>query len=287
MASRARSILVTTGKLALFILVFAAMSSITLLPQFLLFDDWADGSPRLAQLAADLGGAVAILAATWIMLRFVDRRPFVSIGFKPGNARRDVAFGVLIGCAWLAVSIGFALLAGWARPRDPVGISVALLALAAVSTLLNVLTQQLMLCGYILQTLRDSAGTVAAVILAAGLFALLHIGGFDGAWLPPVNVFLAGLLFCLAYLATSNLWLPIGIHFGWNFLLGPVAGLTVSGTGQLGLGWQLFELEGPALMTGGEFGLEGGLVVTTMTAAVIAAIYAAIRKPPAEPAPEP
>lgn len=285
MASRARSILVTTGKLALFILVFAAMSSIMLLPLLTLFDDWADSSPRLSQLAADLGGAVAILVATWIMLRFVDRRPFVSIGFQPGNARRDVAFGVLIGFAWLVVSIGFAWLAGWANLQEPAGFSLALLALAAVSTLLNVLTQQLILCGYILQTLRDSAGPVAAILLAAGLFTLLHSGGFDGAWLPPVNVFLAGVLFCLAYHATSNLWLPVGIHFGWNFLLGPVSGLTVSGTERLGLGWQMFELEGPALMTGGMFGIEGGLVVTTMTAAVIAALYAAIRKPPPEPAP--
>jgi hypothetical protein len=43
------------------------------------------------------------------------------------------------------------------------------------------------------------------------------------------------------------LWLPIGIHFAWNSLLGPVLGLTVSGTDQLGVGWRVFQVEGPAL----------------------------------------
>lgn len=282
MTTRARSLLVTPGKLALFILVFAAMSAITLLPLLTLFSDWAESAPRLSQLAADLGGAVAILAATWIMLRFVDRRPFVTIGFDFGHAPRDLAFGVIIGACWLGVSIGFVWLAGWALPLRPTDFSPSLLAVAAVSTLLNVLTQQLIVCGYILQTIRKTAGRVAAVILAASLFTLLHIAGYDGAWLPAVNVFLAGTLFCLAYLVTSNLWLPLGIHFGWNFLLGPVSGLTVSGTERLGLGWRMFEVEGPALMTGGEFGIEGGLIVTTMTLAVIAALGAAARQPDQE-----
>jgi len=76
----------------------------------------------------------------------------------------------------------------------------------------------------------------------------------------------------LFLLVAGNLWFPIAIHFAWNFLLGPVLGLTVSGSGHLGLGWKMVVVDGPALFTGGAFGLEGGLVVTMTTAACIVAM---------------
>jgi hypothetical protein len=48
--------------------------------------------------------------------------------------------------------------------------------------------------------------------------------------------------------------------------MGPVAGLTVSGQNELNRGWQLMDVQGPALLTGGRFGMEGGLIVTLTTA---------------------
>ena len=60
--------------------------------------------------------------------------------------------------------------------------------------------------------------------------------------------------------------MPVGIHFAWNFLLGPTLGLTVSGTSHFGNNWQVFSLTGPAYFTGGSFGFEGGLIVTLTTA---------------------
>lgn len=59
------------------------------------------------------------------------------------------------------------------------------------------------------------------------------------------------------------------MRFAWNLLLGPVLGLTVSGTDQLGLGWCMLALEGPEVFTGGSFGLEGGLIVTLTTSLLI------------------
>ncbi len=150
--------------------------------------------------------------------------------------------------------------------------SGSLLLLGSTSVLFNVLTQQLLLCGYIFQTIRSRAGFPVALLVSAALFAGYHAGAFQGAWLPAVNVFAAGVLFCLAYGIAGNLWFPVAIHFAWNLLLGPVLGLTVSGTGEMGLGWSVFVIEGPPLFTGGAFGLEGGLVVTLTTALFIIAM---------------
>jgi membrane protease YdiL (CAAX protease family) len=183
-----------------------------------------------------------------------------------------MAAGLAVGCVWLGASIGALWAAGWVSAQAAVTISGSLLLVSAVSVLFNVFTQQLLLCGYIFQTIRARGSFPAALSISAGLFAAYHAGAFQGAWLPLVNVFAAGALFCLAFEVAGSLWFPVAIHCAWNLLLGPVLGLTVSGTGKMGLGWSVFTVQGPDLFTGGAFGVEGGLVVTLTTAMLIMAL---------------
>lgn len=265
------------GRLALFVLAFGFTGGLAVVPLATVLAEWAEAFPLRAQLVGDMGIALALLAATWIMTRFVDRRPFRTIGFGSGHVLRDVRAGLALGAAWLTASVGAAWALGWARPQPLEGFPLTLVLLAAASILFNVLAQQLLLCGYILQTIRSAGGFLAAAGVSSALFSLYHAGAFQGAWLPALNVFAAGVLFCLAYRITGNLWLPWAIHFAWNLLLGPVLGLTVSGSGELGLGWSRFTFDGPALFTGGGFGLEGGLVVTATTAILAVALAGALR----------
>ncbi len=254
-------------KSGLFFLVWALLLALFLVPMGPAMAAWEKTFPLRARLFADTAGLVTMLAATWFMTRFVDRRPFRTVGFTGRHLLRDLATGLAAGSAWLSASVGIAWGAGWTTPRPAAAVAWMVLSGAAVALFFNVLTQQLLLCGYIFQTIRAGAGGRAAVGVSALLFAGYHAGAFRGAWLPAVNVFGAGLLFCLAFSLTGSLALPLAIHFAWNFLLGPVLGLTVSGSEHLGSGWQLLSIGGPALLTGGAFGLEGGLVVTLTTLA--------------------
>lgn len=257
------------ARLGLFVLGFAVASAVMILPLAAFLSDWADANPIQARLYADVAGAIAVVSATWVMTRLVDKRAFLTIGFATKNVIRDLSIGLALGAAWLGISVAVMIGVGWASFLSPSGLSGTSVAIAAVSVLFNVATQQLLICGYILQTLRFKAGLPTAIFLSAMLFSALHAAAFQGAWLPPINVFAAGLVFCLAYAVTGNLWLPIAIHFAWNLLLGPVFGLTISGTGALGLGWKAFEIAGPELFTGGAFGIEGGLIVTLTTAGLM------------------
>lgn len=268
----------TIWRIVLFFLIFGVCGA----PFFLLLDsflkEWADEFPARAHLYAQAGGAAAILAATWVMTRFVDRRPFRSIGFAWETMLAHLAVGLGVGLAWLVLSLGPLWAAGWALFTDAPGPSLQVLVLAGVATFFNVVTQQLLLCGYILQTLHSRFGFVVASIVSALLFTAYHAGAYQDAVLPAVNVFAAGLFFCLAYAVSGNLWLPIGMHFAWNFLLGPVLGLTMSGIEGLGE-VQRVELSGPVLFTGGDFGLEGGLAVMLTTTAGIVAMVLWRRSP--------
>jgi hypothetical protein len=69
---------------------------------------------------------------------------------------------------------------------------------------------------------------------------------------------LGGVMYGMAFLLTGRLWLPWGLHFAWNFVQGPLLGFPVSGLDSGGL--QTIVDHGPAWLTGGSYGPEGGLV---------------------------
>ena len=96
------------------------------------------------------------------------------------------------------------------------------------------------------------------MIGSSAIFSLLHLFN-PGASIPAlIGLFAAGLLFAYAYLATRQLWLPIGLHLSWNLSEGPIFGFPVSGLP--GQGLLEVDVSGPALITGGAFGPEAGLV---------------------------
>src|SRR5208337_4075729 len=77
-------------------------------------------SPQMLYFEA--ASALTILAAAWLMVRLVDRRPFVSLGFGLGHLSRDLLLGASIGAGWLFLSIAILWSAGWttSQPSAPI-----------------------------------------------------------------------------------------------------------------------------------------------------------------------
>jgi hypothetical protein len=120
--------------------------------------------------------------------------------------------------------------------------------------------EELVSRGYWLQNLTEGLNRTWGVIISSALFALAHLGNPNASWAAVLGILAAGLLFAYGYLRTGHLWLPIGLHTGWNFFEGTVFGYPVSGLSGL---YQLVRqsVKGPALLTGGPFGPEAGLVL--------------------------
>jgi membrane protease YdiL (CAAX protease family) len=73
------------------------------------------------------------------------------------------------------------------------------------------------------------AGAIALLVSAA-VFGRVHAGNPGASWVSSLSIALeSGVLLGLAYAATRSLWLPIGLHFGWNFTAGGIFGAAVSG----------------------------------------------------------
>jgi hypothetical protein len=108
----------------------------------------------------------------------------------------------------------------------------------------------------------------------------LHLGNPNATWVSAAGIFLAGLFLAYGYLTTKQLWLPIGLHIGWNFFEGVVFGFPVSGLDIYRL--MRTTISGPDLWTGGAFGPEAGLVLLPgllLGAALIFAYSRFIRTP--------
>lgn len=274
----------TVWRIAVFFLVWGTLMAPLLVGASGQIKAWEATHSLWAKLYPDAAVLGALIIATWFMRRFIDRQDLRSVGLGMTHFGRKFCLGLLVGLLWLGGSLAIAWLAGWVTPRASAGFSWVVLAGTGLALLLNVVTQQLLLCGYILKTVQARFGFRAALLVSAVLFSAYHAAGFQGAWLPAVNVVAAALLFGLAFRLAGNLWLPVGIHFAWNFLLGPVLGLTVSGKTSLGNDWQLFAISGPDVFTGGSFGFEGGLIVTLTTLLIAGLLAFRLRTSAAVPA---
>jgi membrane protease YdiL (CAAX protease family) len=169
----------------------------------------------------------------------------------------QLALGLLIGPLVFLVILAVELLAGWARVA-PGNVSASMFGAAAITFACVAISEEVLARGFLLQVLERRYGTAAAAIGSSVLFSLLHLFN-PGAGVPAlIGLFAAGLLFAYAYLATRQLWLPIGLHLSWNLSEGPIFGFPVSGLP--GQGLLELDVSGPALITGGTFGPEAGLV---------------------------
>jgi len=216
----------------------------------------------LADLAESLVYLVGVVALTWAFCRFADHDSLRSLGLQAqawlvklaagwglGTALQLAIFAVLWLPGWLTVERP-----GW-QPRD---LSVALLSWLVIS-----FNEELAFRGYILQRLARTWGLPAAVIVSSLLFTMVHVLNPNVQPLAMVSLFAAGLLLATAYLVSRSLWLPTGLHIGWNLTEINLLGFPGSGLAEPALVRSV--VNGPELVTGGGFGPEGGLLGLAVT----------------------
>ena len=119
--------------------------------------------------------------------------------------------------------------------------------------------EELLSRGYHLQTIASGINLFWGVIISSAVFGLLHLGNPNATWISAAGIFFAGADLAYVYIRTRQLWLPIGLHIGWNFFEGVVFGFSVSGLDIYAL--TRIDVTGSVLWTGGAFGPEAGLIV--------------------------
>lgn len=123
----------------------------------------------------------------------------------------------------------------------------------------------------------DSTDSLRAGILFSSLFfGFAHAVNPDASLVSTLNITLLGAFLAGCYVVTDSLAIPVGVHVGWNYTLGSVFGLPVSGL-SIGPTMLAVSSDGPTLVTGGSFGPEGGLLAFGALAVGIAGLAGWIR----------
>lgn len=227
--------------------------------------------------AVEAVGLVSMTLAVYVARRWLDRRSFSSLGLALNrDAPRQLLVGALLGVGLQAFVFAVELAAGWLTVerlgwRGPFGVIEGLLG-AAVVFLVVAWNEELLTRGYLFQNVEASLDTAVALVTTSLVFGALHIVNPNASIIAAVGVSFAGVLLAAAYLVTRSLWLPIGLHLGWNYGEGPIFGFPVSGLDAGGL--ITHHVSGPLLITGGAFGPEAGLISIAAELVGIAVLYA-------------
>jgi len=209
---------------------------------------------------------------------------------------RDAAFGLALGVGLPALVLLVELAAGLAEvsvalatvdsgplPLTAFDPLVAVLALGAFF-LVQATAEEVLVRGYLLTNAAEGlagwVGTRRAIIAATGLtgalFGVLHWTNPSASLLSVANITLYGLLLGACYVLTGRLGVASGFHVAWNYTLA-LFGFPVSGL-RMGVALLSTDATGSALVTGGEFGPEGGLIALPLLGIGGAALYWWVRR---------
>lgn len=218
--------------------------------------------PNMGQLALAATFLVVYLAGA----RWIERRPVRELG--PRRALPEIATGLALG--FVLFSAVMAIL--WAMGvYHPTGLGTVALINGLAMAIASGILEELLFRGILFRLSSRIVGTWGALLFTSALFGLVHITNPGATWGSSVAIMLeAGVLLGAAYAVTGRLWLPIGMHMGWNFTEGSVFGMSVSGF-SADSGLLRGSLTGPRLLTGGPFGPEASVVAVLLC--LLLAVY--------------
>jgi membrane protease YdiL (CAAX protease family) len=191
-------------------------------------------------------GILIEVIASWLVIWLIERKDLSVLGLMPSKEKLgDLAFGIVVAlvvCTIYYISVGYLVHGRWeVNPQH----SPRLLLVSSWWTLKSVLFEELIFRGVLLYILIRRLGMKAGCFISAFCFGAYHWftqNAFGDAF-QMIMVFMltaiAGLMFAYSYAVTRSLYLPIALHFGWNF-----ASIVVFSNGPLGQ--QFLILQNPA-----------------------------------------
>jgi len=208
-------------------------------------------------------GLFAALAANALCMRIYRQCGIAGIGLLRGRASCiNLALGLCGGIGAATLVLAGPLLMHVARLQPDPANPASLGSFVFVSALLffGSAGEEILFRGFAFQILIRGIGAWPAIVGVGVVFAALHAGNPHASALGLLNTAGFGILFGYAVLRSRDLWLPIGLHFGWNFTL-PLFGVNVSGLTMRLTGVDMRWSAG-TLWSGGGYGPEAGILAS-------------------------
>jgi uncharacterized protein len=235
--------------------------------------DRQSGWPQLA-------GAFACALGYWIHVRAVERRAVSELNAAAAIPEwcTGTALGALIGLLVMAPLWGLGM-----YTTNGFGDTAPLLRQLPDMVLVSVM-EELLIRGVVFRIAEAAWGRRRALVVSTLLFVAAHLPG-DINVIGVLVTAAASLAFSAAFVVTGRLWLPMGMHFAWNYLFAAVLSVPVSG--HEAKGWIHGSMNGPEWLTGGSYGVEASvaaLLAWSLAAALLLRRAPAIARQTPQPA---
>jgi uncharacterized protein len=217
----------------------------------------------------------AAAVANAITVRVYERGRLSDLGLGwTATSKREIFIGFAAAAGAAVVILVGPLATGFAYFERSPGVEHRWAGLMFVSLVLlfGAAGEEMLFRGYAFQLLVRSIGAFATILPVSILFGMAHLGNPNATLLSAINTALWGILLGFAYWRTNALWLPIGLHFGWNFTL-PLFGVNLSGFTMGVTGYGLHWRSGD-LWSGGLYGPEGSI----LTSGIVVLLFFVIQR---------
>lgn len=240
------------------------------------------GAQSVLRIATVIAMMIAAAALYIAFVRFIERRPVSELALAP--LVKELGLGMLIGSGLYAGCVGILMVLGIYRIDgfNPVSTMVPEIAAALGSGFF----EELVFRAVLFRIVEEWLGSWVSLAVSSIVFGFLHLinpeATITGAIFITVE---AGILLAAAYMVTRRLWLSIGFHMAWNYTQSAIFSGIVSGNAPApGLIRPI--IDGPDLLTGGQFGIEASLTAFVLcTATGIVLLVMAVRRGLVVPAP--
>ncbi len=260
----------------IFLVIAAALTQFVFAPLYFGDPKLASSSAREAFGLYSLFFLLIVIVYLWV--RFFEQRPFHTIGFTKNGAAKKYLFGFTTGISMNITVVGILAILGCIEFNRE---TIAVTGISAIGGVVVFLfayiiqgaSEEILTRGWMFQVIGARYKPWLGVLITSILFSIMHLGNDGVNIFAALNIFLIAILLSLFVMKDSSLWGACGLHSAWNWTLGNVFGLSVSGTKDK---VSLINLSttGNELINGGEFGVEGSIILTILLISLISVISA-------------
>lgn len=213
----------------------------------------------------------AIIASlvVYFFVKLNDTSQPLTIGLTAPNKLRDFIIGTGLGAVVMLLGFGTLLLLGEIQIEN-ISVDAIELAYSTIGFLAVAYSEELIFRGFLMRKLQLKYTATTALVVSSIIFAIVHLGNDNLSLMGVFDLFIAGLMLGAIFLYTKNLWMAIGLHFGWNFVQTHL-GFNVSGLDSYSIVETQYMHEN--VINGGAFGFEGSILSTLAQLIVLATLF--------------
>ena len=246
-------------------ILFTIVYALATIPEHSIGNNWISGTLSF------ICGVLLLLMYRWLV-RSYEERKIEELSMQ--KSLKDTGIGFLWGMLMMAAVIGIFALCGWYKIIG-CSFNVAFVYRYLMAYFVVAVGEEIVFRGIMFRLFDSQFNLWVALIFSSFLFGAAHIINPNATVVSTVGISLAsGVLFGLLFKYYRTLWVPIGIHWSWNFVQGTVAGCPVSGGAP---DYSILEsfTSGPELFTGGLFGPEASVI--TMAIGFVMCVWIGIK----------